>query len=122
MALKRQPLWGKFFTQLKRLWIDLTILAVMFGLTFFLPATEEEAKRAGSQLNLMALGITKTIGVLWPLVFVDIMRRWKWPYLDLQCLIMGKDIQGNEIKYAQAGIFFLGAIYVVVIYSFAKGG
>lgn len=125
MELKQftgQPLRERVFSQLKRLWIDLTILAIMFGLSFLLPDTEEEAKRASSQMNLLALNITKTMGVLWPLVFVDIMRRWKWPYLDLQCLIMGKDNQGNEIKYAQAGIFFLCAIYVVIIYSFAKGG
>lgn len=120
---KNLPPWTtRFITQFKRLWIDITVLVVMFVLSFFLPDTEEEAKLAGSQLNLLALFITKTNSILWPWLLVDVVRRWKWPYLDLQCLVRGRDNEGNEIKYAQAGVFFLCVIYFVVIYAFATGG
>lgn len=126
MALKRLPdklPWRtRFITQLKRLWIDIVVLSIMFGLSFLLPDTEEEARKAGSQMNLLALFITKTNSVLWPWLLVDVVRRWKWPYLDLHCLISGKDNQGNEVKNAQGGIVFLCVIYAVVIYCFAKGG
>jgi hypothetical protein len=112
----------RFFNAAKRIWIDVLVLLLMFGLSFLLPDTPDEASKAGSQLNLMALFITKTNSILWPWLIVDIVRKWKWPYLDLQCLINGRDREGNEIKHATWGIAFLMVIYYVVIYAFAVGG
>ena len=114
--------WARILQQLKRSWIDVVVLMTMFGLSFMLPDTQEEAQRAGSQLNLLALFITKTNSILWPWLIVDIVRKWKWPYLDLQQLVTGKDREGNDIRYAWAGIFFLLGIYYVVIFAFATGG
>lgn len=104
---------AKALESFKRVWIDITVLLMMFGLSFLLPDTPEEARKAGSQLNLLALFITKSNSILWPWLLVDVVRKWKWPYLDLQKMILEKDY---------AGVYFLIAIYVVVIYSFAVGG
>lgn len=98
---------------LKRIWIDIFVLLTMFGLSFLLPDTPEEAKRAGSQLNLMAMFITKTNSILWPWLITDVVRKWKYPYLDLQ----------KMVKEGQwSGVVFLTVIYFVVIYAFAVGG
>jgi len=114
--------WSNVVSQFRRFWLDILIILVIFGLSFLLPDTPEEAKVAGSQKNLLALFITKGLSVLFAWLLVDSGRKIKWPYLDLQRLVDGKDEDGNEIKNATMGIFFLSVIYAVVIYSFAVGG
>lgn len=103
----------KMAGRVKRVWIDIVVLAVMFSLTYLLPSNAEQAAGAGPRLNLLALFITKTNSVLWGWLIVDIVRKWKWPYMDLQSLI-----EGNRWH----GVIFLLGIYIVVIYSFAVGG
>jgi hypothetical protein len=104
---------ARILNSFKRVWIDLLVLSVMFGLSFMLPDTPDEAKRAGSQLNLLALFITKTNSILWGWLIIDVVRKWKWPYLDIQIMLQEKNY---------AGVYFLLGIYMVVIYSFAVGG
>jgi len=115
-------LFVSIWNRIKRVWVDLAILITMVGLTFLLPKSAYEASEAGSQLNLLALFITKTNSVVIPLLMIDIIRRWKWPYMDLQLLIRGSNIDGQEIKNAPFAIIFLAVIYLVFVYAFATGG
>lgn len=110
---KKRGFKENLFFRFKRVWIDLLILSVMFGATFLLPSTPEQAEETGPRMNLLALFITKTNSVLWGWILVDIIRKWAWPYLDLRKLIEEENMSGT--------IFILG-IYIVVIYSFAVGG
>lgn len=98
---------------IKRVWIDILILAAMLGLSFLLPSNQYEASQAGSKLNLLAIFISKTNSVILPLMIVDLLRRWKWPYLDLHVML-------NDRNWA--GVMFLAIIYAVVVYSYAVGG
>ena len=88
-------------------------MAVMYVFSLWLPNTPEEAAQAGPHLNLMALFITKTNSVLFPLLIIDLVRRWQFPYLDLSRLVE----DGN-----MPGVLFLSVIYGVFVYAFAVGG
>jgi hypothetical protein len=101
--------WNRF----KRLWVDIVVLCVMFGLSFLLPNTPEEAAHSTAQMNLLALFITKTNAILWAWLLVDFARTWKYPYIDLQVYIDDRN---------WAGVVFLSTIYFVVIYAMAVGG
>ena len=97
----------------KRFWLDVLVLIVMFSFTMFLPSTKEEVRTAGPVMNLLALFITRTNSVIWAWLLVDVIRKIKYPYLDLQKMIEEK----NWI-----GVGFLALIYGVVIHAFTAAG
>ena len=94
-----------FLEKIKRIRTELTLLLVLAIAIAFIPPE--------ARLGLLGLFITKGMFVTMGVLYAHASRKFLFPYLDLEVLI---------IEHHWGGVTFVTAYYGVVIWAFAVGG
>lgn len=112
-VLNIKPDSRRWLDRLKKLSIPVGFILVCIGLSFFLPATKEEAENSNAQMGILALAITKTIFGSCGFVFAYLVKEISFSFMSLQEMLL---------DHNSAGVFFLAIWYVGCIYCFSLGG